>query len=273
MTSITRAFIEQTDPPRSPKETLPTMYDLPSEDPEEPGLPDEFHSLQPQLLSATLRLVDLAGEQSSEPAQGLFTVHDMNLHFDSKHPKWYKRPDWFAVIGVSRLYEDRDMRLSYVVWQEGVNPFVVVELQSPGTEAEDLGKTVAKSGKAPTKWEVYERILRVPYYILFNRYTDVLKVYKLSGGRYQELISQNDQYWLPELHIGLGVWYGEYQGINRLWIRWVDHEGNWILTDTERLELEQQQRQQAEQQRDEAQLKADRLAERLKAMGIDPDEI
>lgn len=35
----------QTDPPRSPKEVLPTMYDLPSEDPEEPGLPDEFHDL------------------------------------------------------------------------------------------------------------------------------------------------------------------------------------------------------------------------------------
>jgi preprotein translocase subunit SecB len=30
------------------KETLPTMYDLKSEDPEEPGLPDEFHDLQPQ---------------------------------------------------------------------------------------------------------------------------------------------------------------------------------------------------------------------------------
>ena len=30
----------QTNPPVSPKETLPTMYDLPSEDPEEPGLPD-----------------------------------------------------------------------------------------------------------------------------------------------------------------------------------------------------------------------------------------
>ena len=40
----------QTDPPRSAKEFLPTMYDLPSEDPEEPGLPDEFHLLQPQLL-------------------------------------------------------------------------------------------------------------------------------------------------------------------------------------------------------------------------------
>ena len=32
------------------KTRLPTMYDLPSEDPEEPGLPDEFHYYQPQLL-------------------------------------------------------------------------------------------------------------------------------------------------------------------------------------------------------------------------------
>ncbi len=32
-----------------PQQTLPTMYDLPSEDPEETGLPDEFHLLQPEL--------------------------------------------------------------------------------------------------------------------------------------------------------------------------------------------------------------------------------
>jgi hypothetical protein len=43
----------QIDPPRSPKEVLPTMYDLKSEDPEEPGLPDEFHDLQPELLRIT----------------------------------------------------------------------------------------------------------------------------------------------------------------------------------------------------------------------------
>jgi hypothetical protein len=30
------------------------MHDLPSEDPEEPGLPDEFHLLQPELLRLTL---------------------------------------------------------------------------------------------------------------------------------------------------------------------------------------------------------------------------
>ncbi|MDP5337981.1 MAG: hypothetical protein NWQ28_05335, partial [Nodularia sp. (in: cyanobacteria)] len=40
----------QTDPPLSPEEVLPTMYDLMSEDPEESGLPDHFHLLQPRLL-------------------------------------------------------------------------------------------------------------------------------------------------------------------------------------------------------------------------------
>ncbi len=59
--------IEQTDPPRSPRETLPTMYDLPTgnagESPEESGLPDEFHDCQGDLLSETFRLADyVAGE-------------------------------------------------------------------------------------------------------------------------------------------------------------------------------------------------------------------
>ena len=45
-----------------PSQNLPTMYDLPSEYPEEPGLPDEFHDLQPQLLSPTLRLTQYAAD-------------------------------------------------------------------------------------------------------------------------------------------------------------------------------------------------------------------
>jgi len=38
------------------------------------------------------------------------------------------------------MYEEKDLRLSYVTWQEGVNPFVIVELLSPGTEGENLGR-------------------------------------------------------------------------------------------------------------------------------------
>lgn len=125
--------VEQTDPPRSPRETLPTMYDLPSEDPEEPGLPDEFHDLQPQLLSRTLRL-------SRYSRDNCFTASDLNLYYDVAHPLWQKRPDWFLVVGVPRLYEGQELRRSYVVWQEGKFPSVIVEFLSPGTEVEDLGR-------------------------------------------------------------------------------------------------------------------------------------
>ncbi|WP_353735232.1 hypothetical protein [Okeania sp. SIO2C2] len=45
----------QSDPPLSAKQTLPTMYNLPSENQEEPGLPDEFHYLQPELLRQTFQ--------------------------------------------------------------------------------------------------------------------------------------------------------------------------------------------------------------------------
>lgn len=49
------------------------MYDLPSKDPEQRGLPDEFHDLQPQLLSRTLRLSDYASDR-------FFTSSDLNLY-------------------------------------------------------------------------------------------------------------------------------------------------------------------------------------------------
>jgi Uma2 family endonuclease len=273
--------IPQTDPPLSPRETLPTMYDLPSEDPEEPGLPDEFHDLQPQLLSLTFR-------PPHYPASQLFSASDMNLYYDVRHAQWYKRPDWFGVVGVPRLYDEVDMRLSYVVWQEGINPFIVVELLSPGTEKEDLGvidreklppesEEVVDNGqviepqtenKPPRKWEVYEQILRIPYYGVFSRYTNQLQAFKLDGAHYQELELQQSRLWIPELDLGLGLWQGECQGIERLWLRWYDAQGNWILTQTD------QERQRAEQERqraEQAESRLESLIQRLRESGIDPD--
>lgn len=242
-----RTVIPQTEPPLPAKQTLPTMYDLPSENPEEPGLPDEFHALQPQLLSRTLRLTDY-------PPSRLFVGSDLNLYYDVKNPLWHKRPDWFLVLDVPRLYEGTDLRSSYVVWQEGVNPFLVVELLSPGTEKEDLGElAVSEEEKIselnstesngqptkeipPKKWDVYERILRVPYYVVFSRYNDRLRAFKLNGGRYREqtIDTEKPQFWIPELKLGLGIWQGEFEGINRSWLRWYDGEGNWLQTEAER---------------------------------------
>ena len=258
--------VPQREPPLSPRLSLPTMYDLPSEAPEEPGLPDEYHALQPQLLSRTFRSPRYSPEQ-------IFTGTDLNLYYDVRHPLWHKRPDWFIAAGVPRLYDGSELRSSYVVWQEGVNPFVVVELLSPGTAREDLGdyaeaesesekisadrpltETTSDAGNGqaaqeipPRKWEVYEQILRVPYYIVFSRYTNRLRFFELVGGHYQEreLEAENPRLWLPELELGLGLWLGEFEGIHRCWLRWYDAEGNWIPTDAER---ERQRAEQAEGQ-------------------------
>jgi Uma2 family endonuclease len=273
--------VPQTDPPLSPRETLPTMYDLKSEDPEEPGLPDEFHDLQAQFLSLTFR-------PPHYPASQVFSASDMNLYYDVRHAQWYKRPDWFGVVGVPRLYDEVDIRLSYVVWQEGIDPFVVVELLSPGTEKEDLGEKEqeklppvseepAGNGqtiqpeteeKPPRKWDVYEQILRIPYYVVFSRYTNQLRAFKLMGAHYQEPELQESRVWMSELGLGLGLWQGEYQGINRLWLRWYDDRGNWILTEAE------QERQRAEQERlraEQAEERLQSLIQRLRESGIDPD--
>ncbi|MBD2494508.1 Uma2 family endonuclease [Nostoc sp. FACHB-280] len=246
----------QTDPPRPAKESLPTMYDLPSEDPKEPGLPDEFHIFQLQLLRETFSPPNYRTDE-------VFTASDLNLYYDTQHPLWYKRPDWFAVVGGSRLYEQKDLRLSYVIWQEGIAPFVVVELLSLGTEKEDLGQTLREVNQPPTKWEVYERILRVPYYIVFDRYTDKLQAFQIIAGRYSEMNLTTPRIWMPSLQLGLGLWQGSYQGIERFWLRWYDADGNWIPTPVE----------QESQQVEKLATKVEKLAAKLRELGIDPNQL
>ncbi|MCL1470251.1 Uma2 family endonuclease [Argonema antarcticum A004/B2] len=235
------------------------MYDLPSEDPEEPGLPDEYHLHQPSLLRSTFK------PSNYSPAE-VFIGADINLYYDNRHLNWYKRPDWFAVVGVSRLYDGYDLRLSYVIWQEEVSPFVVVELLSPGTEDEDLGRTVRQRGNPPTKWQVYERILRVPYYIVFSRYTNEIQAFHLVGSQYERASLTDGRLLIEELGLSLALWQGEYEGINRLWLRWFTLEGELIPVPSEEANAAIVRAMEAEQ-------RAERLAAKLRDLNIDPDEV
>jgi Uma2 family endonuclease len=299
MADIIYQPIPQTDPPRSPRETLPTMYDLPSEDPEEPGLPDEFHSYQPQMLSRTLKL-------PTYNRNNYFTGTDLNLYYNVKQPLWFKRPDWFLAVGVPRLHDNQDMRLSYVMWQEGVAPSIVVEFLSPSTEKEDLGRFHPQYSepdepepsnpehngnngnhsdspkpipKAPAKFEVYEQKLRIPHYIIYSRYTQQLRHFKLIGAAYQEqpISPQNPAIWIDELEIGLGIWPGEFENIPAHWLRWCDRNGNWFSTDTEQAEQEkaqaEQEKAQAEQEKAQAQAKLLQAAHALLALDMSHQQI
>lgn len=253
---------QQTDPPRPPKEILPTMYDLPSEEKEDSGLPDQYHIWQADLLEKTFF-------PPNYPRNQILVASDLNIYYDLKHSTWYKRPDWFAVLGVDRLYEQRESRLSYVIWQEGVAPFIAIELLSPSTEKEDLGEATPKANQPPTKWEVYERILRIPYYVVFNGNSNKLRLFELVRNRYREVLLNSSKFWLPEIELGLGLWSGEYQDLNRLWLRWYDTAENWIPTPVEQeRQLVEQERQRAEAERQ----RAERLAAQLRAMGIEPED-
>jgi len=231
--------------PRPVWETMPTMYDLPSENPEEPGLPDEFHAFQPQLLRETC-------QSPLYPPSQRFIGTDLNLYYDGRHPNWYKRPDWFLALGVAPAQEQQQMRLSYVVWQEGIAPFLAIELLSPGTEADDLGQRLRSADQPPTKWQVYEQILRIPYYVIFDRYDNQLRGFQLTGNHYAELPLPDQKFWLEALQLGLGLWHGNYQGIVGCWLRWYDQADRWILTPQER---------------------GDRLGDKLRALGIDPEQL
>lgn len=126
--------VPQSDPPKSPRETLPTMYDLPSENPEESGLPDEFHDWQAQLLSLTFC-------PPHYPVEEVFCASDMNLYYDVRHALWYKRPDWFGVVGnwilteaeqerqraeeAESRAEEAESRLESLLqrlWESGIDP-------------------------------------------------------------------------------------------------------------------------------------------------------
>ena len=128
---------------------------------------------------------------------------------------------------------------------------------SPSTEDEDFGRTFAQLGGPPTKWTVYEQILQVPYYVVFDRYNDRLRAFKLEENKYSEQALPENRLWIPELQVGLGLWYGIYkQGTvqeteKRLWLRWYDENEQWLLTDAEKMSL---------------------LKSRLKEQGLDPDD-
>ncbi|MBD2454929.1 Uma2 family endonuclease [Nostoc sp. FACHB-87] len=255
----------QTDPPRPPQGTMPTMYDLPSELIGESGLPDEFHCMQADLLTETCQPANYSSAE-------ILLASDLNLYYDPRHPLWYKRPDWYMVLGVPTAEQQQELRLSYVIWQEGVAPYLVVELLSPGTEQEDLGQTLREANKPPTKWEVYERMLRVPYYVVYDRYENNLRVFQLNGAGYKSMALTDNQFWLKELDLGLGLWQGTYQQTTGLWLRWYNTAG-WIPTLKEQAQQERQRAEQERQRAEQERQRADKLAEYLRAQGIDPDNL
>jgi Uma2 family endonuclease len=183
-------------------------------------------------------------------------------------------PDVFVSLGVQMPVDWSQKRnRSYFVWEFGKVPEVVIEIVS-----NRVGNELTK------KKDAYAR-MGIAYYAVFDPLSQLqkpdqmdgkpLQVFALTVGRYKELTTP----WLETLNIGLTLWDGGFEGQTGTWLRWCDHDNQVVPTGAERAEQEkqraEQEKQRAEQEKqraDVANARAQRLAEQLRAMGIEVED-
>ena len=185
-----------------------------------------------------------------------FAGGNMFLYFSLEQVRGrdFRGPDFFVVLGVP----ERE-RKSWVVWQEGRAPDVIIELLSESTATVDKGE----------KKQVYQDVLRVPEYFWYDPFSGELAGFHLSDGTYEE-IAPDASGRLPSRRLGLLLvrWQGTYAGTEALWLRWATPDGALLPTSIERLEAERQRaeterrRAEAERQRTETERRRAEEAER-----------
>ncbi|NJL84682.1 MAG: hypothetical protein HC890_20325 [Chloroflexaceae bacterium] len=241
----------------NPGGCLPTARDLPDSD--DTPVDNELQDLIPGFLKLCLAAI------WSKRLDWFFGV-DMGIYY---HPNLAAVvPDGFLAVGVPRII-DSDLRLSYVLWEEQQVPLLALEVVSH-----------QRRGEYSTKKRLYAE-MGVLYYVIYNplrKNRPRMEVYRLEDGQYQPL--PGEPFWLAEIDLGIGRGSGTYQGIHREWLYWFDEQGKRCPTPEEIAQQAQQERrlaeersQQAEEQRRLAEEKAERLAARLRELGIDPDTV
>jgi Uma2 family endonuclease len=161
-------------------------------------------------------------------------------------------PDWFYVPNVPPL-PDGARRRSYVLWKEQVIPTIAIEFTS-GDGSEERDSTIpSREGDRAGKFWVYEQAIAIPFYAIYEVEKATVEVYQLIEGRYQRLEpNARGHYPIEPMGVELGIWSGRYLNQELPWLRWWDHSGKLLLTGEER---------------------AERLAAKLRDLGIDPGTI
>jgi len=178
---------------------------------------------------------------------------------------------------------------SYFVWEFGKVPEVVIEIVSN-----------REGGELKDKLRLYRR-LHISYYAVYDPLRRLggpsLRVYELRG----DLLVPAERIWLATVGLGLVEWQGTFECTEGTWLRWCTRDGQVIPTGAERAKLAEEQakfaeehaklaegqaklaeeqaklaEQQAKLAEEQAKLaedRAKRLEARLRAMGVDPENV
>ncbi|MCC5616334.1 Uma2 family endonuclease [Nostoc sp. CHAB 5836] len=225
------------------KNALPTTDELPCSD--DTPVDNENQNLLPNILLFLLNSI------WATRLDWYFGVDMAVYHTTGVNPRVPVVPDAFLSVGVERRKGGKS-RTSYAVWEEnGVVPILTLEMvsQTPGGEYDQKMAIYAKLG--------------VLYYVIYNPefwrrdQHQPFELYKLVDGEYKLQI--NEPYWMLEIGLGIGRYQGMVAGIPQELLSWYDKQGDRYLTSEE----------QAQQER----LRAEQLAQYLRSLGIDPDNL
>ncbi|NJO80657.1 MAG: hypothetical protein HC827_20565 [Cyanobacteria bacterium RM1_2_2] len=233
-------------------EKLPADYVLPD---------DPVENIQQPILAAAL--TDALGEAGLIQPEMLI-ASNFGLVATVNQKTVVKAPDWLYVPRVVPIPEGV-VRRSYTPTLEGEPVVIVMEFLSET----DTGEYSVRPNYPYGKLYFYEHILQVPVYAIFDPHSLALEVRRLQDGQYAlQPPDANGRFWLPELNLFLGVWYGSRLGSTIHWLRWWDATGHLLLWSFEKAEQERQRAEQekarAEQERQRAEQERQR-AEQEKA--------
>ncbi|MEB3278443.1 MAG: Uma2 family endonuclease [Lyngbya sp.] len=228
--------------------------DYPPGDLESQELPLESY-LHLQQLLLLMKCLDWLWKDK----QDYFAAGNLTIYYSPNQNKseYFRGPDFFVVLDT-----ERKPRKSWVVWEEGGKyPHVIIEL---------LSNSTAKVDRTEKK-QIYQEIFRTPDYFWFDPNTLEFQGFELLRGQYQEIQpNENGWLWSTQLQLFLGVYEQK--------LRFFTPEGELVPTPEESAEMEHLQREATQQQleierqqKEAEQQRNQKLAARLRELGVDPD--
>lgn len=228
--------------PSAEQARLPNHLELPSDD----GAIVQNFMEHPQsmLLSDVLAPVFAQLHPDGQYCIG----QDCGIYYQNTDPpeQGVVAPVWFYVPDVPALLNGQ-VRRSYVLWHEPIHPSLLIEFVS-GDGSQERDTTPSRG-----KFWVYENAVLTGYYVIFDAFREQLEVFRREGRRLRRLpANAAGRVAIPELGIELGLWRGKYQNLDLVWLRAWDAGGRLLSTAEER---------------------AERLAAKLRELGVDPTTI
>ena len=172
-----------------------------------------------------------------QDAPDVHVCGNMFVYYEEGDPRKVISPDVFMVRGVSK----KDLR-TYKTWEQQPYLDFVLELASPSTFSRDFAEKKA----------IYERILRVKEYYIYDPYHEIQPSFigfRLVGGSYEEIAFVDGR--LPSEVLGLEL--GERAGVLRLYD---PVKGSWFGPSREHLGEAESRASEAENRASEAENRA-----------------